>query len=303
MSAAARRRARGISAAVLLATSALVPPPAWPAGDQPDHVLFRVDAARTGHLPAGPQPPLRLRWKFQTRESEARIEAYPPVDDGLSPATAAGGVVYAGGHDGWVYALDARTGRKLWDFRTQGHVMSAPTLHDGRLFVGSRDGFFYALDPATGAVLWKHESGYKPWNGIRYGGVRATPIVAGGRVVFGGCDGRYRALDERTGAELWRTDSGEVGAYSSPALAGGTIFVGNGGRHGGALHALDPATGVVKWRFPVPGQIFSTPAVRDGVVFFHARNDHVYALGAADGRQLWQVPAPSPRTGPASSRT
>jgi hypothetical protein len=68
-----------------------------------------------------------------------------------------------------------------------------------------------------------------------------------------------------------------VGAFSSPALTGGTIYVGNDGQHRSSLHAIDPATGAVKWKFTVPNQIFSTPAVRDGVVYFHSRDDHVYA--------------------------
>jgi outer membrane protein assembly factor BamB len=45
----------------------------------------------------------------------------------------------------------------------------------------------------------------------------------------------------------------------------------------------------------VPNQIFSTPAVRDGVVYFHSRDDHVYALKALDGALLWKTPAPSPQ--------
>jgi outer membrane protein assembly factor BamB len=92
---------------------------------------------------------------------------------------------------------------------------------------------------------------------------------------------------------LWNTDSGEVGAFSSPAFADGTIYVGNDGHRRSAMHAIDPATGTVKWKFTVPNQIFSTPAVRDGAVYFHVRDDHVYALSAADGSLLWKFPAPS----------
>lgn len=147
---------------------------------------FKADAARTGYLPAGPRPPLKLVWKFQSAENGAKIESYPSVDDGFSPALIHQGVVYVGGHDGRIYAIDARNGRKIWEFRTRDHVMPAPTLHDGLLFVGSMDGFFYALDAQTGAVAWKYESGYKIWNGTKYGGVRATPVIAGGKVLFGG---------------------------------------------------------------------------------------------------------------------
>lgn len=45
----------------------------------------------------------------------------------------------------------------------------------------------------------------------------------------------------------------------------------------------------------MPNQIFSTPAVRDGVVYFHSRDDHVYALAAADGSLRWKTPAPAPQ--------
>jgi outer membrane protein assembly factor BamB len=86
-----------------------------------------------------------------------------------------------------------------------------------------------------------------------------------------------------------------VGAFSSPALYGGTIYVGNDGAHDSHMHAIDPANGSVKWRFRVPTQIFSTPAVSDGVVFFHARDDHVYAVSAEDGKLIWKTPAPAPQ--------
>ncbi len=51
----------------------------------------------------------------------------------------------------------------------------------------------------------------------------------------------------------------------------------------------------MRWKFPVPKQIFSSPAVDDGVVFVHVRDDHVYALDARDGRVIWKTPAPTPQ--------
>jgi outer membrane protein assembly factor BamB len=51
----------------------------------------------------------------------------------------------------------------------------------------------------------------------------------------------------------------------------------------------------VRWKFPTPTQIFATPAVSDGVVYFHARNDHIYAVAAGYGALLWKTPAPAPQ--------
>lgn len=126
------------------------------------------------------------------------------------------------------------------------------------------------------------------------GGMRSTPTLYDGKIIMGGCDGLYRAMDERSGKILWETDGGGAGAMSSPALWNGTLFVGHDGLKNINFYALDPGSGVVKWKFPVPTQIFSTPAASDGVVYFHAREDHVYALRAEDGFLAWKTPAAPP---------
>lgn len=175
---AARWVALGVAGALALAGAA------W--GGEADLPTFRQNLARTGHAGAGPEPPLELRWKFKTRRGAMEIESFPAVDDGLSAATVHKGVVYAGGHDGFIYALRAETGERLWEFRTGKKVNSTPAVHGGRVFVGSMDGFLYALRADDGALEWKFASGSKVFRQISYGGVRSSPAVWDGRVFFGG---------------------------------------------------------------------------------------------------------------------
>jgi outer membrane protein assembly factor BamB len=148
--------------------------------------MFRGDPARTGYVARGPEPPLELRWKFKTRRGSNEIESFPAVDDGLSPAAVHEGIVYVGAHDGWVYALDAATGDKRWEFATKGRVNSTPTLSNGLVHVGSMDNFVYALRAADGSLVWRFESGVKMFRQISYGGVRASPVIRGGVVYIGG---------------------------------------------------------------------------------------------------------------------
>lgn len=89
-------------------------------------------------------------------------------------------------------------------------------------------------------------------------------------------------------------DTDTEGCYSSPALVDGTLYVGTDGIRQNYLYAL-ATDGTVRWKFLAPKQIFSTPAVAGGVVYFHARDDHVYAVAAKDGALVWKTPAPHPQ--------
>jgi outer membrane protein assembly factor BamB len=93
---------------------------------------------------------------------------------------------------------------------------------------------------------------------------------------------------------LWTYDSKNVGTSSSPALFENTLYVGNDGLKDVFFYAFN-LDGTVKWKYPVPKQIFSSPAVKDGVVYFHVRDDFIYALDARTGSLVWKAPAPSPQ--------
>src|SRR5581483_11847307 len=84
----------------------------------------------------------RIRWQKKIGPSETS-----PVIDGNR--------LYVGDWNGSVWALDARSGRTLWRYRTHGAVKGAAALSGGRLYVGSYDGHVYCLAAATGRVIWK----------------------------------------------------------------------------------------------------------------------------------------------------
>ena len=53
--------------------------------------------------------------------------------------------VYVGSEDGRLYAVDAATGKKLWDIITGGRITSSPAVADGTVYIGSYDGNLYAI--------------------------------------------------------------------------------------------------------------------------------------------------------------
>jgi eukaryotic-like serine/threonine-protein kinase len=85
------------------------------------------------------------------------------------------------------------------------------------------------------------------------------------------------------GAVAWRFRThGKI--FSSPTVAGDTVFVGS---YDGRLYAVRTRDGSARWSFPTKGPVNSSPAVANGIVFFSSLDGNVYAVGASDGRERW----------------
>ena len=218
-----------------------------------------------------------------------------------SPAVG-GGLVYAAGRDGSVSALDAGSGARRWRVTTRallpfpwGHEsgdywVSSPAYVSGVVVFGAADGAVYAVDAPTGRVRWRAQT---------EGRIRSSPAVAGDRVYVGSFDGRVYCFDLATGARRWRHDtegaaleSGNYGfdrrsVQSSPAVAGGTVYV---GARDGFLYALDAATGARRWRFDHKvSWVNSSPAVVDGVVFVGSSDGRFLQAVDSTGKELWRA--------------
>ena len=63
-----------------------------------------------------------------------------------SPAIGPDGTVYVGSEDHKLYAINGKSGVKLWEFVTGSLVFSSPAIgSDGTVYVGSQDKKLYAL--------------------------------------------------------------------------------------------------------------------------------------------------------------
>jgi len=107
----------------------------------------------------------------------------------------ANGVVYFGTIDGYVYALNASTGAKLWSTIIADGVYSSPAVANGVVFISgssSVENTLHALNANTGAQLWSSKVG--PNEG--------TVALANGVVyVCSEFDGMVYALNANTGTK------------------------------------------------------------------------------------------------------
>jgi outer membrane protein assembly factor BamB len=92
---------------------------------------------------------------------------------------------------------------------------------------------------------------------------------------------------------LWQHEApSNYGTDNPSVIAGGKMYIGalehipHGGR--GVLLCLDAFTGEKIFKYPVDGNIRSSPAVDQGKVFFNVDNKWLYALDAVNGSLIWK---------------
>ncbi len=120
----------------------------WNSGDsdpsgKEDWPTFRRDAIRSGSANTPVPAELKPAWQVQLGG---------PLS---SPVVAAGKVFLSSVDAHTVLAVDARDGRKLWEFTAGGRVDSPPTYHAGTVLFGCADGWVYCLRAAGGILAWR----------------------------------------------------------------------------------------------------------------------------------------------------
>jgi len=139
-------------------------------------------------------------------------------DYAFQPIAAGGLVFFASSADDTVRALNAKTGRPVWRFTTSGPIRFAPAVDQGKLYVVSDDGWLYCLDAESGKTLWQFHGAPGNDQIIGNGRMisrwpcRSDAVVVDGVVYFTAgmwsTEGVYvYALDAETGKELWCNDS------------------------------------------------------------------------------------------------
>jgi outer membrane protein assembly factor BamB len=163
----------------------------------------------------------------------------------------ADGELFIGSWDSYFYALDARTGRELWRFKTgadpeihnQVGIQSSAAVANGIVYFGCRDSNFYALDAATGKERWRFNN-KGSW-------VIGSPAVRDDKVYFATSDtALLYAFDAKTGTQIFSLSFKGWPLFSSPAIAADRLYVGS---HEGKLFAVDLQSQKLAWTFATDG--------------------------------------------------
>ena len=100
-----------------------------------------------------------------------------------------GEILYFGGYDGGVYAVNAEDGAFEWRFEADDPIIGGVAILDGVVYVGSIDEHLYALDAATGVELDSF---------VASGGIWGTPLIIEDTIYVADDGGKMHALDIET---------------------------------------------------------------------------------------------------------
>jgi alcohol dehydrogenase (cytochrome c) len=232
-------------------------------GSQRHSALKQIDAGNVGTLAP--------KWIYHLI-GPGHLEAVP---------IQANGVMYVP-QANEVNALDARTGRLIWQYQrgpANGNNRGL-AISGNKVYMGTADAAVVALDARTGGVVWETKM---PGPSVRYQG--GAPLVVKDKVIIGAiipAGGTVDAYDAETGKFLWRWN-----AVPKPGEPGNETWTGDSWKLGGVptwlTGSYDPESNLVYWGTGQPAPDFDG-TVRPGDNLY---SDCMVALDPDTGKMKW----------------
>ena len=188
--------------------------PRW-SGWGVDAANTRSQSAEGAGLRADQVPKLALKWAF----------GFPNGTSAYAQPAVAGGRVFVGSDNGFVYSLDAATGCVYWSFEAKAGVRTAISIGSIKTASGTRHAAYFgdlkanvfAIDAETGALIWTQRVDTHP-----FARITGAPALANGKVYVpvssfeegSGSNDNYEcctfrgsvaAYDATTGKQAWQT--------------------------------------------------------------------------------------------------
>jgi outer membrane protein assembly factor BamB len=161
-------------------------------------------------------------------------------------------------------------------------------IHQDLVAAAAADGRIWGLDLATGAVRWTIPGLDGPFDGIitRVDQEQRGLAIVGDRLIAGSLTGYLTAYDLTTRRQVWQLQQGWLGSLSwrDYTHANGVAYV---PFISGFLHAVDTATGTIRWRTRDYRQGLAWPVL--------IADDRVIATGASG---VWAFRAARPADAP-----
>jgi outer membrane protein assembly factor BamB len=202
-----------------------------------------------------------------------------------SPVMADGKVVF-GCNDGWLYALDAATGKQAWVNKDGTYtVESKPFVWNGKVYYGAWDQYIRCVNAKDGKLVWQQlGEGSRIAKGAKryYSPADAMPVVAEGKLMIADRNMMLTILNAETGEP-----AGSLKQVSATGLSedGKFVYLRKTNGHVAKINS----SGKELWSMHASvGAIPTAPVEKNGVVYVSSGKGTVSAIAADSGKILWQ---------------
>lgn len=210
-------------------------------------------------------------------------------------------LLIGGGADGGIHAINARTGEPVWSFQMSKRGLNASAAVEGNMvYISHGEDNIDSLDFGRIQCIDGRGTGdITETNSVwRKDGIKAgyTALLVKDGVLYVIADtGKLHAYDSKSGEELWEYSLGTVGK-GSPIWADGKLYA---MEVNGNIHILKPSREKCESlsRNELTArvgkgmdEIYATPAISDGRVFFVTR-DRTICVGNENAGKTQDVPA------------
>lgn len=200
----------------------------------------------------------------------SRVDSQNISVRGASRPVIENGVLYMGFSDGYLVALDAKTGTVKWEQWLNKNkrfkdLDGAPIIDGEEIYITGFDSSLYCLKKNSGQLLWKSEPG-------GFGDI----LISNDKIVYSTSTGEVLALNKKDGAKIWSYKVND-GIATAPVAYQNRIVV---GESQGKILFLNAQTGLLEVRFDPGRGSFSPVAVDEskGELYFISREAHLYKL-------------------------
>ncbi len=211
------------------------------------------------------------------------------VKDGVEGgAELAEGVLYFGGGDGQLYALQPENGAMLWTYPLKAEGLAEPLVKNGIVYVLGGNNVAHALDAKTGKLLWLYNRREASNLSVRGG---SQPALAGDLVLIGFSDGALVALNKTSGTVVWEANLNRNKRFrdvdATPVIDGTMVYASS---YDGSLYALNLADGRIVWTIDDGG--YEQVQIAGNNLYFSSTSGKTMSVDKASGKILWSKENP-----------
>ena len=176
--------------------------------------------------------------------------------------------------------------RAGWTYYDSALIEFPPVMYHDDLFFIDFDGSVKAIDKRTGKRVWQNKIGtlaaaspaVDPRHRLIF-----VPTLSDTKGARRPGNGRIIAMGMARGRIRW-SHWLPAGSESSPLVHGNSVYVGS---QNGTVYSFQVRSGHINWVFHASGAVKGGVAYSSGKVYFGDYASRVYAVNAANGREVW----------------